>query len=151
MATVSEPLTLWARQKTRFAEGSCLWRGNRNMAGAGNMAAPAVPHSLHWLQMAPDGGNIAGDGNIAAAAVLHSLLRLQMVLHSPHLLQMTMNSLLTLAISEYGMESSTPKQSSASTLVGTWGRRAGTAHWIGGKLARLKLHGVAALNSLPHL
>ena len=104
-----------------FAECSCLWRGDRNMAGDGNMAAPAVLHSLLWLQM---------------------------VLHSSHLFQVALNSLLTLATSEYGMESSTLEQSSASTLVGTWGRRAGTARRIGGKLARLKLHGVAVLNSL---
>ena len=84
---------------------------------------------------------------MAGPAVLHSLLWLQMVLHSSHLFQVALNSLLTLATSEYGVESSTLKQSSASTLVGTRGRRAGTARWIGGKLARLKLHGVAVLNS----
>ena len=94
---------------------------------------------------------MAGDGNVAAPAVLHSVLWRQMVLHSPHLCQVVLKSLLALATSEYGMESSTLEQSSASTLVGTWGRRAGTERWIGGKLARLKLHGVAVLNSLPHL
>ena len=84
---------------------------------------------------------------MAAPAVLHSLLWLQMVLHSRHPFQVVLNSLLTKSVGEHGMESSTREQSSASTLVGTWGRRAGTARWIGGKLARLKLHGVAVLNS----
>ena len=87
---------------------------------------------------------MAGDVNMAVPAVLHSLLWLQMTA--------VVNSLLTLATSEYGMESSTLEQSSASTLVGAWGSRAGTARWIGGKLARLKLHGVAVLNlSLIHI
>ena len=101
-----------------LAECSCSWRGGRNIAGDCNMAAPAVLHSLLWSQM---------------------------VLHSFHLFQVVLNSLLTLATSECGMESSTLEQSSASTWVGTWGKRAGTARWIGGTLARLKLHGVAVL------
>ena len=55
------------------AECCCSWRGAGNMAGDGDMAAPAVLHSLLWLQM---------------------------MLHSSHLLQVVLNSLLTLATSE---------------------------------------------------
>ena len=60
------------------------------------------------------------DGNMAAPAVLHSLLWLQVVLHSPHAFQEVLNSLLTKATREYGMENSTLEQSSTSTLVGTF-------------------------------
>ena len=92
--------------------------------------------------------DVAGDGDMAAPAVLHSLLWLQMVLHSSHLFQVVLNSLLTLPASEYGMGSFTLKQSSASNLVAIWGKRFGTARWIGGKLKRVKPRGVAVLNSL---
>ena len=57
------------------AECSCLWRGDRNMAGDVDMAAPAVLHSLLWLQM-----------------VLHSLHPFQVELHSPRYCQMALNS-----------------------------------------------------------
>ena len=54
---------------------------------------------------------------MAAPAVLHSLLWLQMVLHSPHPWRVLLNSLLTKAIGEHGMESSTHKQSSMNIMV----------------------------------
>ena len=62
---------------------------------------------------------------MAAPAVPHSLLWLQMMLHSSHPFQVVLNSLLTKAIGEHGMDNSTREQSSMNTMVLTWGRRTG--------------------------
>ena len=51
--------------------------------------------------------------------MLHSLLWLQMVLHSPHPFQVVLNSLLTKAIGEHGMDSSIHEQSSMNMMVVT--------------------------------
>ena len=65
-----------------------------------------------------------------------------------------LKSLLTKAIGEHGMESTTRKQSSASTMAFSWGRRAGRARRTSSPngtdlqmLARLRFQGVAVLNN----
>ena len=90
--------------------------------------------------------------------MLHTLLWLRMMLHSPHPWRVVLNSLLTKAIGEHGMESSTREQRSMNTMVLTWGRRTGRTRRTSSPngmdlqmFARLELYGVAALNSLPHL
>ena len=94
-----------------------------------------------------------GDGNMAAPAVLHSLLWLQIALHSRHPFQVVLNSLLTKAIGEHGMESSTREQSFVTTMVPTQERRTGKTRRTNSRngmdlqmFARLELHGVAVLN-----
>jgi len=66
-----------------FPKRSCLWRGDINMA------APAVLHSLPWLQMVAVLHSLPW---LQMVAVLHSLLWLQMVLHSSHPFQVVLNS-----------------------------------------------------------
>ena len=85
--------------------------------------------------------------------MLQSLLTLQMTLHSSHLWRVALDSLVTKALDEHQMKSSTREYSSVTTIIPIQGRRTGRTRRTSspnGKdvqmFARLELHGVAVLN-----